>query len=202
VTRNARVRYEIRSAYWPSSYWVVITHAVVDVDRWLNGKAERAATISAFATEVTDHVAMDGSNNIAITADVHDLAGAQAMMASPSPEDAHGTEGRCVDSLALRACGRGNDLPSVTSVARSPPQEGAGREQQARGGQGDEDIDDAVLPSIARLEQGDLARRAAEIDRGRVVRYRVVRDRRGARAACTTLLAHAILLGRARGSIS
>ena len=67
---------------------VVITHAVVDVERWLKGKAERAAVFSAFATQVTDHVAMDGSNNIAITADVHDMAGAQAMMASPSPEDA------------------------------------------------------------------------------------------------------------------
>jgi hypothetical protein len=67
---------------------LVITHAVVDVERWLKGKEERAATISAFATNVTDHVAMDGSNNIAITADVHDMAGAQATMASPSPEDA------------------------------------------------------------------------------------------------------------------
>jgi hypothetical protein len=27
---------------------------------------------------------MDGSNNVAITADVHDMAGAQAIMASPS----------------------------------------------------------------------------------------------------------------------
>jgi hypothetical protein len=67
---------------------LVITHAVVDVERWLKGKEERAATISAFATNVTDQVAMDGSNNIAITADVHDMAGAQATMASPSPEDA------------------------------------------------------------------------------------------------------------------
>jgi hypothetical protein len=71
---------------------IVITHAVVDVDRWLTGKAERAAVISNYATNVTDHVAMDGSKNIAVTADVHDLAGAQAMMASPSPEDAAAME--------------------------------------------------------------------------------------------------------------
>ena len=64
---------------------IVITHAVVDIERWLKGKDARAAVISAFATNVTDYVAMDGSNNIAITADVHDMAGAQAMMASPSP---------------------------------------------------------------------------------------------------------------------
>jgi hypothetical protein len=71
---------------------VVITHAVVDVDRWLTGKAERAAAFSAFASGVADHVAMDGSNNVAITADVHDLAGAQAMMASPSPQAAAAAE--------------------------------------------------------------------------------------------------------------
>lgn len=71
---------------------IVITHQVVDVERWLKGKAERAAVISAYATQVTDYVAADGSNSIAITADVHDMAGAQAMMASPSPEDAAAME--------------------------------------------------------------------------------------------------------------
>ena len=71
---------------------IVITHAVVDIERWLKGKDERAATISAYATDVTDFVAMDGSNSIAVTADVHDLAGAQAMMASPSPEEAAAME--------------------------------------------------------------------------------------------------------------
>jgi hypothetical protein len=71
---------------------IVITHAVVDIERWLSGKAERASTISAYASEVTDYVAMDGSNTIAVTASVHDLAGAQAMMASPSPEEAAAME--------------------------------------------------------------------------------------------------------------
>jgi len=66
---------------------MVITHAVVDIDRWLTGKAERAAVIGPYATNVTDHVAVDGSNNIAVTADIHDMEGIQALMASPSPED-------------------------------------------------------------------------------------------------------------------
>jgi hypothetical protein len=35
---------------------------------------------------VTDHVAVDGSNSIAVSADVHDMEGMQALMASPSPE--------------------------------------------------------------------------------------------------------------------
>lgn len=71
---------------------VVITHAVKDVETWLKGKAERVATFSPFASNVTDHVAMDGSNNVAITADVHDMAGAQAIMAAPSPEQAAAAE--------------------------------------------------------------------------------------------------------------
>ena len=75
---------------------VVITHAVEDIDRWLQGKAERAAAVeSGTGSNVTDHVAQDGSNNIALTADVSDLAALQSMLASPSPEtlaamEAHG----------------------------------------------------------------------------------------------------------------
>lgn len=67
---------------------LVVTHAVVDIERWLQGKAERAAIIGSYATNVTDHVAADGSNNVAITAEIHDMAGLQALMDSPSPEDA------------------------------------------------------------------------------------------------------------------
>ena len=66
---------------------VVITHAVEDIDRWLEGKAGRAAAIeSGTGSNVTDYVAADGSNNIAITADVSDLATLQGMLASPPPE--------------------------------------------------------------------------------------------------------------------
>jgi hypothetical protein len=71
---------------------MVITHAVVDVERWLQGKAERVAEFGSFATNVTDYVAADGSSSIAITADIHDLAGAQAAMDSPSPEGAAAAE--------------------------------------------------------------------------------------------------------------
>jgi hypothetical protein len=65
---------------------VVLTHAVEDVERWLEGKAERAAAIGAVGTNVTDYVALDGSNKIAVTADVHDMDAAQAMITSPPPE--------------------------------------------------------------------------------------------------------------------
>ena len=75
---------------------LVITHAVVDVERWLEGKEGRAAAIeSGSGSNVTDYVAHDGSNNIAITADVSDPAAIQAMLDSPSAEvaaamEAHG----------------------------------------------------------------------------------------------------------------
>jgi hypothetical protein len=75
---------------------VVITHAVADIDRWLEGKSERAAAIeSATGSNVTDYVAQDGSNTVAITADVADVGAMQAMLASPPPEvlakmEAHG----------------------------------------------------------------------------------------------------------------
>jgi hypothetical protein len=66
---------------------VVITHAVEDIDRWLQGKRERATAIeSGTGSNVTGYVASDGSSNVAITADVSDLATLQAMLASPPPE--------------------------------------------------------------------------------------------------------------------
>ncbi len=75
---------------------LVLTHAVVDIERWLEGKAERAAAIeSGTGSNVTDYVAADGSNNIAVTADVADVDAVKAMLASPPPEvltkmEAHG----------------------------------------------------------------------------------------------------------------
>jgi len=61
---------------------MVVTHAVVEVERWLQGKDERAAIIGQYATDVTDHVAADGSNSVAITADIHDLDGLQKLRAN------------------------------------------------------------------------------------------------------------------------
>jgi hypothetical protein len=66
---------------------MVITHAVEDLERWLAGKADRAAAIeSGSGSNVKDHVAADGSNNIAVTADVADVEAITAMLASPPPE--------------------------------------------------------------------------------------------------------------------
>ena len=75
---------------------VVIIHAVQDIDRWLQGKTERAAAIeSGTGSNVTDYVAQDGSNNVAVTADVADLDAIKSMLGAPPAEvvermEAHG----------------------------------------------------------------------------------------------------------------
>jgi hypothetical protein len=66
---------------------LVIMHAVEDIDRWLQGKTERASVIGTVGANITDYVALDGSSSVAITADIHDLDGAKALMSSPSAED-------------------------------------------------------------------------------------------------------------------
>jgi hypothetical protein len=71
---------------------VVLTHEVVDVERWLKGKSERAAAIGS---NVIDYVAIDGSNRIAVTVDILDMDAAQALLDSPPAEvaaqmEAHG----------------------------------------------------------------------------------------------------------------
>jgi hypothetical protein len=47
---------------------IVITNAVQDVERWLGGKAERAPAFTGI-TNVTDLVAMDGSNHAGVAFD-------------------------------------------------------------------------------------------------------------------------------------
>jgi hypothetical protein len=53
---------------------ILITHDVQDVERWLQGKAERIATFPG------------GSNVTDLVAEVDDLDAFNAFMASPPPE--------------------------------------------------------------------------------------------------------------------
>jgi hypothetical protein len=64
---------------------IVITHAVEDVERWLKGKNERAAALPG-ATNVTDLVAMDGSNHAAVMFDIDDPDALMAVLSSVPPE--------------------------------------------------------------------------------------------------------------------
>ena len=72
---------------------MVITHGVVDVDNWLKFKTERAEFIAMMGgTNVVDHVAPDGSNKVAVAADVEDVEEVLAAIASPSAELADGMQ--------------------------------------------------------------------------------------------------------------
>ena len=64
---------------------IVIAHAVQNVERWLGGKAERAASLPG-ATNITDLVAMDGSNHAAVMFDMDDLDALKAMLSSVPPK--------------------------------------------------------------------------------------------------------------------
>ena len=66
---------------------MVVTHGVADVDTWLKFRAERAEAIAGLGgSNVVDLVAHDGSNAVAISADVDDVEAMMATLASPPPE--------------------------------------------------------------------------------------------------------------------
>jgi hypothetical protein len=74
---------------------MVITHDVVDLERWLKGKEERSAALEAVGADVTDYVAADNRNRVAVSATIHDMAALQALLDAPPPEvtaqmEAHG----------------------------------------------------------------------------------------------------------------
>ena len=63
------------------------THAVEELGHWLADHPDRAAAIeSGTGSNVIDYVAADGSNTIAITADVADVDALKGMLASPPPD--------------------------------------------------------------------------------------------------------------------
>jgi hypothetical protein len=72
---------------------VVFTHAVTDVAHWASKHAERVAAFAPWGSNVVDGLAVDGSNNVSVSADVHDLAGMEAAMSTAAiaaAKQAHG----------------------------------------------------------------------------------------------------------------
>ncbi len=66
---------------------MVVTHNVVDVDRWLKAKSERAdAIVNLGGVNVVDYVAQDGSNVVAISSDVNDVDTMLKALSSPPAE--------------------------------------------------------------------------------------------------------------------
>ena len=64
---------------------VVITHAVQDIGHWLRGKTERASALPG-AKNVTDLVAMDGSNHAGVALELNDIDALKAMLSAMPPE--------------------------------------------------------------------------------------------------------------------
>ena len=66
---------------------MVIAHDVADVDTWLTFNSEREDAISGLGgRNVVDHVAHDGSNRVAVAAEIDDVDAMVAAVASPPPE--------------------------------------------------------------------------------------------------------------------
>jgi hypothetical protein len=62
---------------------IVVTHAVKDLALWVSKHAERVTAFGPFGSDLTDHVNADGSRTVAVTVNVHDLAGLQKMLQEP-----------------------------------------------------------------------------------------------------------------------
>jgi hypothetical protein len=67
---------------------IIITHNVIDTERWLSFKAERAEAINSLGggSQVVDHVAEDGSNAVAISVEVNNLETVLSAIESPPPQ--------------------------------------------------------------------------------------------------------------------
>ena len=72
---------------------VVFTHPVRDRAHWASKHSERVAAFASWGSNVVDYLSTDGSNNVAVSVDVHDLAGMQAALASPEIEAAKQAHG-------------------------------------------------------------------------------------------------------------
>jgi len=72
---------------------VIFTHPVRDPALWASKHEERVAAFASWGSSVIDYLATDGSNNVAVSVDVHDLEAMQASLGSPelaAAKEAHG----------------------------------------------------------------------------------------------------------------
>ncbi len=72
---------------------VVFTHPVSDVEHWASKHSERVEAFASWGSGVVDCLGADGSNNVSVCVDVHDLDAMQAAMASPEIEAAKQAHG-------------------------------------------------------------------------------------------------------------
>jgi hypothetical protein len=72
---------------------IVATHAVEDVNHWASKGDERVEILGQFGTEIVSYVAADGSNQVAVSANIHDMEGLMAFMQTPEAAAAMGSHG-------------------------------------------------------------------------------------------------------------
>jgi len=70
---------------------IVVTHDVEGLERWLAGHAQRVSALPG-ATNVTDLVAIDGSNHAAVAFDIDDLDVLKAALSEMPPSVAADAE--------------------------------------------------------------------------------------------------------------
>jgi len=72
---------------------VVFTHPVSDLAHWASKHSERVDAFASWGSNVVDGLSVDGSNNVSVSVDVHDLEAMEAAMATPemdAAKQAHG----------------------------------------------------------------------------------------------------------------
>ena len=72
---------------------VIFTHLVKDVDHWASLHSERVDAFAEWGSNVVDHLSADGSKNVAVSVDVHDMDAMKGSMESAeidAAKQAHG----------------------------------------------------------------------------------------------------------------
>ena len=62
----------------------VAIHAVANVEHWKSFDAERTTAFAPFGTDVTSYTDPNGGMTVALTVNVHDVAGMQTWMTTPA----------------------------------------------------------------------------------------------------------------------
>ena len=62
---------------------VIFTHRVSNRELWAIKHAERVEAFKAWGSNVIDYLGADGSNEVAVSVDVHDMEGMRAALSSP-----------------------------------------------------------------------------------------------------------------------
>jgi len=75
---------------------VVFTHAVKDVDLWMNKHSERVELFAEWGSNIVGYAIADGGNMVALSIDVNDMDAMQASLGTDEidrAKEAHGVFG-------------------------------------------------------------------------------------------------------------